>query len=542
MKRTLFFFALLLCNLGIFAQDEMPVVWQTTLDHKIYYDGTSNEERGYSYAASDKELTLFDNTTGKVLWSKKFSELAPNLKSIDELIPFWESDLLFLFERKLGKDQIACIGIKDGKVMWTTSKYQDVSEDNVFYIPEAEGFAISLKKELVFIKAKTGEEVWSTTKFSGVVGKYVYTTDNNIVAVNFKPTILGALFSGFKNQIARIDMTNGDIIWEATYIGLAERKVLTREFLFDLDVEDNKVILNLNGYQVYDYNTGKLLWNAAFEFAPDGVVRPPLDATVWGVYGGIADPLRVGDDLYVLDMSNRRSQYVKKYDFKTGKLLWSSPEIKDAKAIPGMYVMGDKVILQIGGVVETQGIIRKSDGSRITRIKLENVKPYGVQAFSAVDGKLVWESERFKKGITNMIEGENTVIVSSGKALYSLDINTGKENYEVPVSKGGVGEAVTILPYKDMIAVVGEKGISTFRISNGDLVANGKYETSSLESGIDNIVIMKTDGADIAAFDLNTCKYKQFKARKGADTVMTHDGKFVYVYENKVITKVKTSL
>ncbi|HLO91902.1 MAG: PQQ-binding-like beta-propeller repeat protein [Chloroflexota bacterium] len=540
MKRTLFFLSLLLCSIGIFAQDDMPVVWQTTLDHKIRFDGTGTEDRGFSYAASDKEVTFFENATGKVVWSKKFSELAPNLKSIDELIPFWESDLLFLFERKIGKDQIACIDMSDGKLMWTTSKYQDVSEYNVIYIPEAEGFAISLKKELVFIKAKTGEELWSTAKFSGVVGKYVYTNDNHIVAVNFKPSILGALFSGFKNQIAKIDMKNGDIVWEATYIGLAERKVLTKEFLFDLDVEDNKVILTLNGIQVYDYSTGKSLWNAAFEFAPDGVVRAPLDATVWGVYGGIAEPLRVGDDLYVLDMSNRRSQYVKKYDFKTGKLLWTSPEIKEAKAIPGMYVMGDKVVLQIGGVVETQGILRKSDGSRIYRIKMENVRPYGVQAFSANDGKLVWESERFRKGITNMIDGGKNVIVSSGKALYSLDINSGKENYEVPVSKGGVGEAVMILPYQDKIAVVGEKGISTFKMSDGDFISNGKYESSSLESEFNNIVIMKTEGADIAAFDLNTCKYKQFKARKGADTVMTLDGKFVYVYENKVITKVKT--
>jgi hypothetical protein len=220
--------------------------------------------------------------------------------------------------------------------------------------------------------------------------------------------------------------------------------------------------------------------------------------------------------------------------------LWTSPEIKEAKAIPGMYVMGDKVVLQIGGVVETQGILRKSDGSRIYRIKMENVRPYGVQAFSANDGKLVWESERFRKGITNMIDGGKNVIVSSGKALYSLDINSGKENYEVPVSKGGVGEAVMILPYQDKIAVVGEKGISTFKMSDGDFISNGKYESSSLESEFNNIVIMKTEGADIAAFDLNTCKYKQFKARKGADTVMTLDGKFVYVYENKVITKVKT--
>jgi hypothetical protein len=51
---------------------------------------------------------------------------------------------------------------------------------------------------------------------------------------------------------------------------------------------------------------------------------------------------------------------------------------------------------------------------------------------------------------------------------------------------------------------------------------------------------MKTEGADIAAFDLNTCKFLEFKARKGATTTLSREGDFVYVYENKTVSKVKT--
>ena len=53
-------------------------------------------------------------------------------------------------------------------------------------------------------------------------------------------------------------------------------------------------------------------------------------------------------------MSNKGNQFVKKYDANTGKMIWTSPEIKGAKAIPGMYVVDDKVICQIGGMVEVQ--------------------------------------------------------------------------------------------------------------------------------------------------------------------------------------------
>lgn len=541
--------ALLTSALFTRAQDDMPVVWESKMDHKIQYNGTGTEDRGYSYAASDKEITVFENATGKVKWTKKFKDVAPKLGKIDELIPFWESNIIFLFDRKMGKDQIACIDIESGSFLWSTDKYQDVSEDNVVYIPEEQSFAISLKKELVFIKAKTGEERWSTVKFKGVVGAYVYTTDGYLITVNFVPSSLGALFTGFKNQIAKINVKNGDIVWENTYIGRAERKVISGEFLYDLYVDGDKVVLRMNGYQVYDLKTGASIWSAAFDYTPDGIASRPAGAKRFGIYGGVADPLRVGDDLYILDMSNRRSQYIKKYDVNSGKLLWTSAEIKDARAIPNMYVIGDKILLQIGGTVEAQAYIYKRtsnpDGSvTITeewKIWFPNVKPNGVQAFSTSNGQLVWDSERFRKGITNMIEAGDRVIVSSGKALYSMDVNTGKEYYEVPVAKGGVGNAELIFPYKDMVTVIGEKGVSTFKMNNGDLVGSGKYKTSALEDRFDNIVIMKTTGADIAAFNLDSNNYLEFKARKGASTTLTTDGKFVYVYENKTVTKVKTA-
>lgn len=549
MKKQLFFsIAFIMSALFSLAQDDMPIVWESRMDHKIEHTGTGTEERGFSYAASDKEITVFDNATGKVKWNKKFKEIAPKLSKIDELIPFWESDIIFLFDRKLGKDLIAVVEMENGNFLWSTDKYQDVAEENVIYIPEEESFAISLKKELVFIKAKTGEERWSTAKFKGVVGKYVVTGDGHLVMVNFVPSSLGALFTGFKNQIVKINVKNGDIVWENTYIGRAERKVISREFMYDLFVDNDKVVLGLNGYQVYDMKTGASIWSAAFDYTPDGVANRPADAKKFGIYGAVADPVRVGNDIYILDMSNKRNQYIKKYDANSGKLIWTSPEIKDARAIPNMYIMGDKIVLQIGGNVEAQAYIyrrtRNADGSYTTyeewRIWYPNVKPNGVQTFSTTDGKLVWDSERFRKGITNMIEAGNEVIVSSGKSLYKMDVNTGKELYEVPVAKGGVGNAQMIFPFKDMVAVIGEKGVSTFKMNNGDLVANGKYKSSMLEDRFDNIVIMKTDGADIAAFDLNTCKFLEFKARKGATTSLTTDGSFVYVYESKTVTKVKT--
>jgi outer membrane protein assembly factor BamB len=546
--KHLFTSVLMLASAGLFAQEEMPTIWETKLEHKIEHTGTGTEERGYSYAASDKEITVFNNKTGGVRWTGKFKDLTPKLSKVDELAPFWESNVLFLFDRKMGKDQIACLDLSDGRLLWSTDKYQNVTDENVVYIPELDGFAISLKERLVWILARTGEERWSTDKFKGVVGQYVITADSKLIMVNFVPSNLGALFTGFKNQIVKIDLTNGNILWENTYVGRAERKVITGEFLYELDVTDNKVFLRMNGMQVYDLNTGANIYSAAFDFTPEGLVGKPAGAKKFGVYHAVADPVIVGDDLYVLDMSSKKSQYVKKYDKNSGKLLWTSPEIKEARAIPNMYVVGDKVLLQIGGNVEAQAYIYKREpdgqgGWRITeewRVWHPNVKPNGIQAFNTKDGSLAWESERFRKGITNAVVVDDKFIVCSGKELYSMDIANGAEKYVVPVAKGGVGNADQIMVYKDMVVVIGDKGVSTFNTRTGEPVAMGKYKKSDLEDMEGDRMILKTAGADIACFDLDDCTYKQFKARTGAITSMSTDGNFVYVYEKKNVTKVGT--
>lgn len=544
------------------AQEDMSSVWESKMDHKIENFGTGTESRGYSYTASDKDITVFNNKDGKVLWTKAFKDVAPKLRKIDELIPLWESDAILLFDKKMGKDQVACIDMKTGNLLWNSERYQlsesfgsalvgSQNESNSFAdlfvdIPEENGFIVTLKKEIIFVNAKTGEEKWSTEKFKGVVGQYIY-KDGHIVAVNFVPGGLGALFTGNKNQIAKINMANGSIAWEQEYVGRAERKVITKEFLFDLDIKDDMIVLRMNGIQTYDFNTGAKLWAAAFDFTADKMVGQPAGAQKFGVYGAVADPIFDGNDVYVLDMSSKSSQYLKKYDKNTGKLLWTSAEIKGARAIPAMGLSGDKVVLQLGGVVEAQAYIRRkekqSDGSYVwvteTRVWYPDVKPWGLQAFNTTDGSLAWDSERFKKGISNSFTIDGNVLITSGKALYSIKAENGDVNYEIELKDDGIGRGEKLELYKDKAVVIGAKGVATHNISDGKLVASAKYKKSFLEDYKGDYLIMKTDGADIACFDLKDCTFKQFNARKGASIALTEEAEYVYVYEKKDVTKLK---
>jgi hypothetical protein len=69
---------------------------------------------------------------------------------------------------------------------------------------------------------------------------------------------------------------------------------------------------------------------------------------------------------------------------------------------------------------------------------------------------------------------------------------------------------------------------------------SGSYKSATLLDRHEDLVIMKTDKADMAAYDLDDCSYKEFKAKTGAGTSLTDDGEHLYVYEKKVVTKLKT--
>jgi len=97
-----------------------------------------------------------------------------------------------------------------------------------------------------------------------------------------------------------------------------------------------------------------------------------------------------------------------------------------------------------------------------------------------------------------------------------------------------------VLPFKDKVVVVGEKGVSTHGMADGKLVNSGKYKSARFLDQYGEMVLMQTDGEDIAAFDLNTCTFKQYNARNGAVNQLTYNGDHVYVYDKKDVLKLRT--
>ena len=544
MKRLVMMMAVAFAFNAAKAQDDMTETYKKEIDHSFDYTANGSED-GYSYASSAKEVTVFNNKTGDMLWNKKYSQISDQLGKVDDIISMWDAKVIFVFDRKIGKDKMACIDALTGNLLWISAKYQNVDDtDNIVFISDLNAFAVTTKDHLTMINARTGEELWETTKFKGIVGDFKVMDDGSIVMINMKATAIGSLFAGMKNQIVRLNSKNGDIIWDQTYRGVVEKKVITKERLVHLEVAENKVFLYMNGIQVFDYADGKALWSAVFDESPSDVVKnkKPAGARMFGAYGVVAQPVVAGEYIYVLDLVNKRNQYLKKYALKTGKMVWQSAEIKDARAIPGLFVDGDKVILQVGGQVELQYVqkVRNADGGYTTTntVEMENVKPYNVQCFNAITGEQLWESEKMKRGLTNSFLSGNNVIICSGKALYSIDINTGKENYEKALKEDNIGDADLIVDYNDEVIILGEKGVSSRKKSDGSYTASSKFKRSTPISHNGQVVYggktlaLYTTGSDYAVYDLKTVKYKRFDARKGADAYLSDDGLSLYVFES----------
>ena len=125
--------------------------------------------------------------------------------------------------------------------------------------------------------------------------------------LNYKPTFFGALISGFKNQLLKVNAANGEIIWDASFRGLVEKELVTRKPILDLWVKGDKVFLWLDGIQVFNVNSGQKLWEVAYE----NDVNKGKKSILGGpkvqkeIYRTLAKPLFTDDAVYIVISATR---------------------------------------------------------------------------------------------------------------------------------------------------------------------------------------------------------------------------------------------
>lgn len=553
---------MMLISIQAFAQEDFPLVWESEFSVNAKEGSYTNGVGDRVFGTNDNACSMLDGN-GKEIWSGKYKDISTNgVGNSDYRYCAWDAGVYFVFDKKLGKDRVTAIDTETGKELWNTDRYQNLTLDNIEYFSELESFVLSLKDRIVLIKARTGEEVWETDKFNGSIGRYLYMPDEReILMINFKPTLLGALFSGFKNQFVRINADNGNIVWDASYRGLVEKKVITREPLVSISRVGDKVFLYMNGLQVYDLATGKELWSAVYDVDPaarGGFVRGvvPGKPQAVGVYGMIADPLVTDKHVYlVLGDDKGKNKFIEKRVLESGELMWRSEKIDKANALPNIKKVGNTIIAQIGGLVEVQSYSRErnSDGSFTTYkiVQTAWMGKFGLAGIDDSNGQYVWRSEKFKKRITNiMTEGDN-IFAASGVAFYCLDAYSGEEKYSVEHARAGVGLPFTGIDKGDKIVMVCDKGVTAFAKADGNqLYKSDKFKgiTDFYTLG-ENFFIQNSENGKIAGVNLENGNIKgELKAKGkgegsiyGAGVDITNDGEFIYWFKGKKVEKYKVN-
>lgn len=545
-------------------------VWESEFANKANVISMVNQDGSYILGTDDNSATVL-NTEGKQMWEGDFKKLTTNKTNSSEFQYFIKNKTggyLFLFDhRKLGTDRLAVLDVNSGKELWNTENYQNLlpkdggEVDAVNYINELDAFMIAQKDGLNMVNAKTGEKIWETKLFKGSVGKYVYDkSTNQIVMLNYKPTTMAALFAGFKNQLVRINAANGEILWDATFRGTVEKKLISREPLVDLKIVGNKVFLWLDGLQCYNIENGQKVWEVAYEndmTKSSGI--PFMGKTQKGIYGTLADPIFTDDAVYLVIFANRdRTKYVEKHDLESGKLIWASEKIAGAFSMPHIYRTKDRVMVQVGGKVEVQEIAtrRTSTGTETEKkIYTDYVnQKNGILSLDDKTGQTVWRSERFDKRITDMITNEGkTVFVGDGDQFYSYDIQSGKQLFDVKHNDAKVGKANDVIDFGDNVVVLSDKGLASYAKADGKRVyateklpdvdffyeINGNYFLRNQKNS-KNVIY----GVDMSNGEIKgkvESKGKGGSDRYGDGIDITDDGEYIFAFKSKKVEKIKVN-
>jgi hypothetical protein len=570
-------------------------VWESEFDNKASRLAVSVNNGKYILATDDNSATVLD-VNGKTIWSGDYKKITTNKTNKCEYQYVIQKSndkggYLFLFdERKLGTDRVAVLDIATGKELWNSEEYQNLIQkgtkaedggdegelETVKYIYELDAFLISQKASVILVKANTGEKIWETNRFKGGVGKYIYDASRNeIIMINFKPTALGALFAGFKNQLVKINAVNGEILWDATFLGTIEKELVTRRAIVDLWIKGDKLYMYLDGLQVYNINNGQKLWEVTYENDMKGANGGLFSGGRRSkIYRTIADPLFTDDAVYIVILGTRdRTKYVEKHDLESGKLLWASEKITGAFCMPNIYKSGDKVLVQVGGKVQVQEFRLEETSSGLSAGmalggfgggSAKQWVPYiywdyknqknSVLCLDDKTGKTAWRSEKFDKRITDFIlDNDKTLFVGDGDQFYGYDIASGNQLFDVKHNDAKVGKATDVIDFGENVVVLSEKGLASYSKKDGKRV----YATEKIR-GVDyfyeiegnyylrdqrnskNIIygIDMTNGETKGSVQ---SKGKGGSPQYGAGIDITDDGEFIFAFKGKKVEKIKVN-
>ncbi len=502
--------------------------WQAEFDNGADFLRYESTDGKYIIGTTKKDICVLSGEDGQKVWSGTFKELA-EVKSCESQYFMEEAGVLFLADKKSGKDNILCIDITNGKVLWKTDRFEGVNIYSTVYFPNLKAFAVITKNGLVALDARSGETQWEQARFTGALADWQYLPESNeLILVNYK-TSWGALFSGFKNQLMKLNAATGELLWETEYFGVIPQKHVTGQIISEMYVEGDRIFCLINGMQVFDLKSGSKLWTAEFDLF-DHKILIGGDAFF---YDGVAHPLVDGGDVYLVRFKQGSSKVIlEKRRMEDGTVQWSREMDSKPDAVPTMALADGKLVLQLGGQINTQG--STSEGSFN---KYKWMDPFRIEVYDAATGNFVWKSEKLNDRITRPVVKENTVYVADEKKFYAFDVNTGAVKYEAKLGDLKTGEAKELYDVGDNIGIMGEKGFAMVNASGqSTYFIKMKEPYNGCPVHGDHLLIMNDDELRVVSL-LNGTEKMLYKKEKDYRYSFSPDGSYLITMSPKSVNR-----
>jgi outer membrane protein assembly factor BamB len=370
-------------------------------------------------------VDLVEVTTGKTVWSKPIT-LTGKSKEFDCFI-MANYNLVKIIT---GKESSIFLTVEDGKEVTDIEQYFDKkkflasgSRTRILDIPEKEMYVLMITE--------------TNMAFSAFTGFNLPDLDMTFKAYNSKTD--EEMWSKKYHVKCDFDWVNNyDVFAKMYYDGV------------NLYIEHDPSSKPNTGLTVLNPDNGEMIWEASFrssERKSSGlrkILTTPFPAP---------DPVTIDGKTYVV---NKAKNIVSCYDTKKGTKIWDSEEFPDAQKIPTLIVTDGLLIMGHGACAKKCASITQDKGPNIERYEFNNKDKYGIIAYDAATGKVVWSDETIEKKAKDKFDYIAGVKLVDGKLLcatdknfFNLDPKTGDVLSSTPIASEKLGDAWVMLYFED---------------------------------------------------------------------------------------------
>jgi outer membrane protein assembly factor BamB len=238
-----------------------------------------------------------------------------------------------------------------------------------------------------------------------------------------------------------------------------------------ISVQGNKdvVFVQYEGLSVLDMKTGNLLWETSFDYSSFdfGAIKSEM------IIGRAPMPVCDDNAAYVADLS-KEVRAIRKFDLKTGKILWESEKLPKDAIVSEMLVVNGTLLVRNGGRVLVQKLVTNANtGAQTCISEMKDEGDFSLDAYDTATGKPLWVAEDLKslgdkfKSITNMLTDGQSVFVGSDRNLFALDPKTGTSKWKTDLSAMKIGKPTKLHFIDKDILIEGEEGLARAAQADG---------------------------------------------------------------------------